>query len=400
MAESASPGLPLAASPEAEGFSGPRLARIPALLGRLVDTHQYAGAVWLVARDGKIVSQGAVGYSDIEARKPMSASTEFAMMSMTKLITTVTALTLWEEGRFNLDDPIETYLPELAHPKIYVSGPSEAPVYVEAKRRITIRNLLTQTSGYTYGFFDSDPPAVQAIYGKSGWMGSRSNAEFLTRAASLPLLFEPGHAWNYGINTDLVGVLIERLTHQTLGQAMKDRVLGPLGMTETSFSLPADLSRVARVYHKNPAGDLVGDDRKRSFPFESGGGGLYSTAPDYARFAQMLLNGGELGGKRILGRKTVAFMTSNQLRNLEDPQKGPFFPPGFGLGVRVRLDNAADYPTLGSAGEYGWEGIMTTYVSIDPAERMFMMVLAQHQPYDEHQLFESFANAAYQALEK
>jgi CubicO group peptidase (beta-lactamase class C family) len=181
---------------------------------------------------------------------------------------------------------------------------------------------------------------------------------------------------------------------------MQARVLGPLGMKDTAFTQPADLSRVARVYHRDPAGNLVGDDRKPSFPFESGGGGLYSTAPDYARFAQMLLNGGEYGGKRILGRKTVAFMTSNQLRNLEDPRKGPFLPPGFGFGVRVRLDNPADYPTLGSPGEYGWEGIMTTYVSIDPSERMFMLVLTQHQPYDEHSLFESFANATYQALEK
>jgi CubicO group peptidase (beta-lactamase class C family) len=174
-------------------------------------------------------------------------------------------------------------------------------------------------------------------------------------------------------------------------------------MRDTSFSPPADPSRLAKVYHKNVAGALVeatGQDRPPLVHFESGGGGLYSTAHDYALFAQMLLNGGELGGRRILGRKTVSFMASNQLGNLEAPQKGPFFPPGFGLGVRVRLDNPADYQTLGSPGEYGWEGIMSTYVSIDPAERMFTLVLTQHVPYDEHKLFESFANAAYQALEK
>jgi len=402
-AETGAPGLPAASSPESEGFSSSRLARIDALLGRLTSTHQYAGAVWLVARDGRIVSQGAVGYSDLAAKTPMSMSTEFAIMSMTKLITTTTALTLWEEGRFNLDDPIEDYLPELAHPKIYVSGPAEAPVYAAATRKPTIRNLLTQTSGYTYGVFDSDPAAVRAIYAKAGIFDSTSNADFLRRAATVPLLFEPGHAWNYGINTDLVGVLVERLTGQTLGQAMRERVLDPLGMADTSFSAPSDPSRLAKVYHQNAAGELVeatGRDRGPVVHFESGGGGLYSTAHDYARFAQMLLNGGELGGRRILGRKTVALMTSNQLGNLESHPKGPFIPPGFGLGVRVRLDDAADYQTLGSPGEYGWEGIMSTYVSIDPAERMVTLVLTQHQPYDEHQLFESFANAAYQALEK
>jgi len=402
-AETGAAGLPVAKSAESEGFSSARLARIDALLGHLTSTHQYAGAVWLVARDGQVVSQGAVGYSDLEAKTPMTASTEFAIMSMTKLITTTTALALWEEGRFNLNDPIEKYLPELSNLKIYVSGPAESPVYAAATRKPTVRNLLTQTSGFTYGFFSSDPAPIRAIYAKAGLFDSTSNADFVRRAAGLPLLFEPGHSWNYGINTDLIGVMIERLTGKTLGQAMRDRVLGPLGMADTSFSPPADPSRLAKVYHTNAAGQLVeatAGDRAPVVHFESGGGGLFSTAHDYALFAQMLLNGGELRGKRILGRKTVAFMTSNQLGNLENQKKGPYDPPGFGLGVRVRLDNAADYETLGSPGEYGWEGIMSTYVSIDPAERMFSMVLTQHQPYDEHKLFETFANSVYQALEK
>ncbi|WP_051277802.1 serine hydrolase domain-containing protein [Solimonas flava] len=380
------------------GFSAARLQRVPALLGRLVDDGDYAGAVWLIARDGHVVQHGAVGFRDLEARAPMGEDTAFAIASMSKIVTTVTALTLLEEGRLDLEDPVSRYLPELAQPRVLVGGDADAPQTVPALRPVTIRQLLTQTSGYSYGFFDGEP--WRTIYARADLWNSADAADFVRRAASLPLKHQPGAAWSYGINTDLLGIVIERVTGQSLEAAMRARVLAPLGMRHTGFTPPAGVP-LARMYGETADGRLtpIASPVHTGPGLQSGGGGLYSTLHDYARFAQMLLDDGQLDGVRILGRKTVETMRSNQVGYLNPRPRDRFVPQGFGFGVRVRLDDAGMSDALGTPGSFGWEGVTTTYVSIDPKERLLMIVMTQRQPFDAKMLFERFSNTVYQALE-
>ncbi len=396
-------GLPVAATPEVSGFSTKRLLRVESYLHHAIDAGEYAGAVWLVARDGKVIQHGTVGYRDIAAHAPMTEDTVFAIASMTKLITTTVALSLLEEGRFNLDDPIALYLPKLAKLQVLVGGTADVPQLTPAVRPVTIRHLLTQTSGFSYGFFDGEP--LRTLHERAQLWESRSLEEFVVKAAKLPLKHQPGEAWTYGINTDLLGALIERLTGRTLGEVMQERVFDPLGMKDTGFLPPKDsAARLAKTYDRKPGEPLTEDPQpmnplQAQGTFVSGGGGLFSTLHDYARFAQMLLNGGELEGARVLGRKTMELMTSNQVNYLNPRPRDRFVPPGFGFGVRVRLESQqADM--LGSPGAFGWEGIRTTYVSIDPHERMVLILLLQHQPYDDGGVFEKFTNTVYQALEK
>ena len=393
-------GLPAACSAEAAGFSSVRLARVDKFLQHAIADGRYAGATWLVARDGQVVQHGAAGWSDVAARTAMTEDTAFAIASMTKLVTTVTVLALLEEGRFNLEDPVALYLPELANLQVYAGGTAAAPVLQPAVRPVTIRHLLTHTSGFS-GYFDPEP--VATLYNSTDLWASRNLGEFVARAARRPLLFQPGEGWNYGISTDLLGALIEKITGQSLADAMQERVFAPLGMNHTGFAPPPGLV-LAKIHGHDAAGRLV-EVAGPTIPrppgaFLSGGGGLYSTLHDYARFAQMLLNGGELGGVRILGRKTVELMTSNQVDYLNPRPKNRWVPPGFGFGVRVRRDRADEADSLGSPGQYGWEGIVTTCVSLDPRERLFVLLLLQHQPYDEGGVFEKFTNTVYQALEK
>ena len=393
-------GLPAARSVESVGFTSARLPRIDAYLQRTIAAGQYAGATWLVARDGQVVTHGAAGWSDVATRTAMTEDTAFAIASMTKLVTTVTVLSLLEEGRFNLEDPVALYLPELANLQVFVGGTAAAPVLQPAVRPVTIRHLLTHTSGFS-GYFDMEP--LTTLYNSADLWASHTLGEFTAKAARRPLLFQPGEGWNYGISTDLLGALIEKLTGQTLAEAMRVRVFAPLGMNHTGFTPPPDLV-LAKLHGHDAAGRLIvvaGPPIPR--PPEgifSGGGGLYSTLHDYARFAQMLLNDGELGGVRVLGRKSVELMRSNHVEYLNPRPKNRWVPPGFGFGVRVRRDRADEADSLGSPGQFGWEGILTSYVSIDPHERMFVLLLMQHQPYDEGGVFEKFANTVYQALEK
>ena len=397
---SAATGLPVAAPDAVTGFSAQRLLRVGAYLQRTVDAHQYAGATWLVARDGKIVAQGAVGFSDVAARAPMTENNIFAIASMTKLVTVVTALTLLEEGRFHLDEPVATYLPELANLKVLTGGTADAPQLAPLARPVTIRHLLTHTAGFTYGLFEPEP--FRGIYAAAKLDESTSLADHVVRAAKLPLKFQPGDAFNYGISIDLIGALVEKITGQPLETVMRERIFVPLGMKDTGFS-PADPARLAKYYARDGKGGFEARTRPvvpRAGTFVNPGGGLFSTLPDYARFAQMLLNRGELDGVRVLGRKTVELMTSNQVEYLNPRPKDRWVPPGFGFGVRVRRDDRGEFETLGSPGQFGWEGLTTTYVSIDPHERMFVLLLTQHAPYDEDFIFEKFTNTVYQALDK
>jgi CubicO group peptidase (beta-lactamase class C family) len=387
-------------SPAAEGFSAARLERVPAMLKREIDAQHYAGAVWLIARDGGAVSHGAVGWSDVPAHVAMTEDSVFRIFSMTKIVTTVTVLTLVEEGRINLDDPVEKYLPQLAKRQVFVGGTAEAPQLEPATGSITIRQLLTHTSGLTYDIFATD--ALKKIWLKADLWHSHTLKEFVDRAATLPLAHQPGAHWTYGINMDILGAVVEAVTGQDLETVMRERIFAPLGMKHTSFKLNADLAaHLAAIHHRTPAGSLEKDEGMGAIEFPSGGGGLFSTLHDYARFAQMLLNGGELDGVRVLGRKTIEMMTNNQIAGLTPlPNAVVRIPPAFGFGVRIRPEDSHNSGALGTPGEFGWDGAVTTFVSMDPKERMLVIVLLQHVPWNEDGIYEKFQNVAYQALEK
>lgn len=390
--------LPVAPDLAAAGFAPARLDRVRSLLDDAVARGDYAGATWVVLRDGEIVSRGASGYRNLEARIPMTEDTVFAIASMTKILTSVTALTLLEEGRFNLDDPVSDHLPEFKHLQVFVGGTADAPELVPAKKVLTIRHLLTHCSGFTYGGFEGDP--WRTLYERAGLWQAASLRDFAARAARLPLKHEPGEGWTYGINTDLLGALIEQVSGQPLGEAMRTRVFEPLGMTSTSLGHRPDLDlRLAQLYERRPDGlvPIANPLEEMLGHVPSGGAGAFSTAGDYARFAQMLANGGRLDEVRVLGRKTVELMTSKQVLGVDPAVSNRWAPPGFGLGVRIRLASERG-ESLGSAGMYGWEGYTSTLVRVDPEERIVLVLLLQHRPYNDRGIFEKFTNTVYQAL--
>ena len=341
-------GLPTA-KPEAVGFSSGRLAVAEKFLRSEVDAGRYSGAVWLVARDGKVVTHGAIGQRDIGQRLPFTEGTPVRIYSMTKVITCVVVLTLFEEGRFNLNDPIGKYLPELAKMSVLTGGTAEVPELVPAKRAVSIRHLLTHTSGLGYDLLGSNK-ALREIYTRANlWRGPANLQEFATKVGQLPLYHHPGDGWTYGINMDVLAAFVERITGQPFAQVLRERVFRPLGMNATTFRPnAAQAEALARVYKRNKNGSL---DPETMFGIDfnetaipTGGAGLISTLHDYARFAQMLLNGGELDGARVLGRKTVELMSSNQIASLTPRPAG--VPAGFGFGVQVGVAAADTAPGL------------------------------------------------------
>ncbi len=408
-AQVASPSGPLpVATAAAEGFSADRLARMHERLDRFVTEGQIAGAISLVARHGRIVDVHVTGLRDREGRLPMTRDTIVRIYSMSKIVTSVAALMLVEEGRLRLEDPIALYLPNLATPRVLTGGTAVAPTLVDAARPITIRHLLTHTSGLAYGLSSS---TVDDMYRDARLMQARSSDDFVARVAALPLIAQPGERFYYGVNTDLLGIIIEKISGQRLGEFMQARIFGPLGMADTGFTVPAaQRHRLARVYRREGNGPLTAvaspttsanGSTEPPYPdpdgrlFHSGGGGLFSTADDYARFAQMLLDGGALDGVRILGRKTVETMRSDQNGRL--PQRSPSHT-GFGLGVSVRLDQAGG-GAGGSVGEFGWSGAATTMVKIDPQEGSVVILLAQHLPGNQPGIYGVFSTMVNAAIE-
>lgn len=390
-----------ATSPESAGFDPARLRVLHETTQRFVDEGLHAGIITLLARDGKIVHFKTYGYRDIEQRLPMEADTICRVYSMSKIITCVATLMLMEEGRFNLDDPVAKYLPELKEMKVWVGGTQQSPQLEPLKRPITIKHLLTHTSGLMYDFAGDDE--LTKIWRAADLWSGPGLDSFINKVSKLPLKHQPGDAFTYGVNQDVQGALIERVTGQTFGTFLEERIFRPLGMNDTGFDVPeAKKSRVAKTYKLDADGKFTEDKPIiETWPeagrgIEAGGAGIFSTAGDFARFAQMLCNGGTLDGERILGRKTIELMTANHMVALPGDQ-AQLRPKGFGLGVEVVTDlGRLSVPS--SIGQFGWYGAATTYCQIDPKENLVAIALVQHFPFNQHNFFAKFQAGYYQAL--
>ena len=374
------------AAPEAVGLSAPRLDRLTEAMQAYVDDRRLAGAVVLVARRGRVAYLRSFGQRDIESGSPMSDDAIFRIASQTKAIISTGVMVLQEEGRLLISDPVGRYLPEFAQTQVAVARDGGGYEVVDARGRITIRQLLTHTSGVSYGTGPASDRWESA--GIQGWyFADREEpvGDTIARLAALPFDAHPGEQWIYGYSIDILGALIEAVSGQPLDEFLRTRILDPLGMEDTHFYLPFDKrDRLATVYSAtndglerapNP-GHMVGqgayvDGPRTSF---SGGAGLLSTATDYARFLQMMLNGGELEGTRLLSRKTVELMTTNHLR--DQPFRAG---QGFGLGFSI-VENVGARGLPGSKGEYGWGGAYHSTYWVDPVEDLVVVYLTQLIP--------------------
>jgi CubicO group peptidase (beta-lactamase class C family) len=395
------------AEPEAVGMSSARLARIVPALNAQIEAGQLPGAVVAIARHGHLVLHEAVGHLGPDRDVPMPRDALFAIASMTKPVTGVAGLLLWEEGRIGLADPVERFLPMLRDRRVAVlndrvvagEGPIET---VPAARSITMLDLMRHCSGLTYG--GRGTTAVHALYpASSNAAGAGLNsAAFLEQLAAAPLLYQPGTVWDYGLSIDVIGLVVEALSGQSLGAFLEQRLFRPLGMVDTGFQVPGEkVARLARPLPRDPdtGTPQVVPDRAKALRFDCGGGGLASTALDYLRFAQMLLGGGVLGDTRILGRKTVEAMRTDRMTpEIEnriaalDPNSEGY---GFGLTVAVR---ARASTLMGSLGEFYWNGAYGTLWWADPAEDLAVVFMAQ-VPGEQRRRFRPLINAlVYQAL--
>jgi CubicO group peptidase (beta-lactamase class C family) len=379
--------------PEEVGLSSARLGRISDHLQRYIDAGKLAGTLTLVARRGRIAYVEPQGHLEVERRRPVTLDSIFRIYSMTKPIASVGLMMLWEQGRFLLDDPVHTFIPTWRDQRVFAGGNHPAWKTTAVERPMTVRDLLSHTSGLTYGFMERSN--IDAAYRKLG-VADRTRSGYTVRdmvdeLAALPLEFSPGTRWNYSVSTDVVGHLIEVISGQRLDAYLREHVFQPLGMADTAFVVRAEQSaRFAANYQRQPDDSLkLIDDPATSIyrdcAFFSGGGGLVSTAPDYFRFATMLLNKGELDGIRLLGRKTVELMTMNHLPDGQDlttlALPGMFTETGyagvgFGLGFSV-MQSPARAQIAGTPGEFAWGGAAGTAFWIDPGEQMVVVFMTQ-----------------------
>lgn len=397
--------------PEEVGLSSDRLRRISSWMQLQLRQRKLSGLTTMVARRGHIVHFETCGLADLAREEPMRPDTIFRIYSMTKPLTNVAAMMLYEEGRFQLDDPIARFIPAFKDMHVYIKSNAKNYDRAPAERLITFRDLMTHTSGLTYGFIAAHP--VDAMYRDQGldYQTAECNLKDLTgRVASFPLLSQPGKEWNYSIATDVLGYLVEVISGEPFEHFLRERVLKPLSMLDTDFYVPESKHhRLAANYARDANGELkLIDDPKTSrylTPRQlcSGGGGLVSTATDYMQFCQMMLNKGELNGVRLLGRKTVELMTRNHLSGDMADMGQPRFSEstyvgiGFGLGFSVMLD-PAKAQILGSPGEYAWGGVASTAFWIDPIEDMAVILLTQLQPSSTYPLRRELRVLTYQSI--
>jgi CubicO group peptidase (beta-lactamase class C family) len=416
---------PTPASPESAGMSKAAFDRIEGhLKQRYIDAGRFPGTQLLVYRRGKVVHSATQGFADLERQVPVKDDTIFRIYSMTKPITSVAFMMLFEEGRVALDEPVHKYIPEWKNLGVFQAGTGPGFLTRPPSRPMLIVDLLRHTSGLTYGF--QQRSNVDAAY-RAAKIGEVEKAGTLQTMiedlAKIPLEFSPGEAWNYSVSTDVIGYLIGLISGKPFEQFLKERILDPLGMNDTDFFVPADKAhRFAACYSADPQGGMTfhATDRKSSLTlqddparssfltppsFISGGGGLCSTAADYLTFCRALLNGGELDGVRLLGPKTLALMTSNHLpdgRDLPEMSRSLFSEAtyngiGFGLGVSVTMDPAK---TLipGSRGEYAWGGAATTSFWIDPAEELIAIFMTQVLPSSAYPIRRELRTMVYAAI--
>lgn len=397
--------------PEEVGLSSARLERIDDWMQRLVEDGKLAGVLTMVARRGHVVWQRTRGMADLARAKPMTPETIFRIYSMTKPLTSAAIMMLYEEGRFQLDDPITRFLPSFADMRVFAGGSRGKWDSVPAERDISFRDLLTHTAGLTYGWMEATP--VDGLYRTRDIDFQTANAsleELVERVASVPLLAQPGREWNYSIATDVLGHLVAVISGQPFDAFLRDRILVPLGMVDTDFYVPPEkIERFAANYSRGEDGrpQLIDDPLESRFASPrrlcSGGGGLVSTASDYMRFCQLMLNKGELDGVRLLGRKTVELMTMNHLdgdmADMGQPRfsESPYYGIGFGLGFSVMLD-PAKAQILGTPGEYAWGGAASTAFWCDPAEDMAVVLLTQLMPSSTYPIRRELRVLTYQAV--
>src|SRR3954449_4435591 len=393
--------------PDAAGLSPAGLARIDAYIKNEIATDKIPGALMMIERHGKLGYYANFGVRDPGTKAPMSDDTLFRIYSMSKPVTSVAAMMLVEEGRLMLDEPVAKYIPAFANVKVGVEKKGEDGVFglelVAPRKPMTIQDLLRHTSGLTYGFFGEG--AVKKAYLDAKILSEDvDNAGFAEALAKLPLAYQPGTTWDYSHSTDILGRVVEVVSGKSLYQFEKEDILDPLGMTDTSFYV-SDAAKHARVAEpfKNDrtigAGVEFGDPRLVK-KWESGGGGMVGTVSDYARFLMMLANGGTLDGKRYLGPKTIAYMTSDHTAGVITP--GPYYLPGpgygFGLGFAVRKE-AGVATSPGSVGDYNWGGAGGTYFWVDPKENMFV-VFAMQSPRNRVPFRQVLRDMVYAAIEK
>ena len=365
------------ARPEAVGLSAERLGRLSEKLAERVAAGHIPGASAIIVRHDRVAYQEVFGVRDPVAGDAMQADSLFRIYSMTKAIVSVALMMLWEEGRFLLNEPVSKYIPAFADQKVLVEREGKTEL-VPVDRPATVQDLLRHTSGLTYEFRGTGP--VQKAYMDAKiYRRSQSNADQVEMLGKLPLLHQPGTVWEYSRSTDVVGRLVEIISGQNLSEFLDSRILKPLGMNESGFFVPTEKhGRLAQAFAKDPEGntDVSLLDVREKPRFESGGGGMVASTMDYARFLQMMLNSGELEGVRLLSRKTVELMTSDHLGSVTGAPDLLTPGYGFGLGFSVRKV-AGEAPMPGSIGQYYWGGAAGTTFWVDPAERLFAVLMIQ-----------------------
>ncbi|HYL77437.1 MAG TPA: serine hydrolase domain-containing protein [Bryobacteraceae bacterium] len=389
--------LPMASRPEDVGFSSKRLATFRQVIKGNVEGKRVPGAVLIIVRNGKMVTDDAIGYQERAAQTPMKKDSIFRIASMSKPITTVAAMILAEENKLDVGAPVAQYLPEFKDVKVGTEG--AAP-----KRPMTVQDLMRHTSGLTYGLFGNTP--VDQMYRKANIFGAKSLTEMVKTIATMPLLHQPGEAWEYSVSTDVLGRVVEVASGTDLDNFVQERITGPLKMNDTGFWVKP--SAIARLAKPDAQSNLPFADPTQRPAILSGGGGMFSTAGDYARFSQMLLNGGELDGVRILSPKTVALMTSDQLPATTERHTsvamllGCFGPvpemgTGFGLGFAVRVDPGRN-PVPGSVGDFSWGGITGTFFWVDPKEKLVAVLMVQAPQAMNGVIWRQTRTMVYQAM--